>query len=176
MHTAYIGAGSNTGAREQYLLTALNLLADSESVTLEAVSSIYESSPLGGKTGHPFLNLVFRIMTTLTPQELFELLKKTEIKTGRIERPKWTDREIDLDVLLYDNLILKTEKLEIPHKEMLHRDFVLYPLLELDGALMHPLHNAPLSLFAAGLSQKYISAKFPAAVILENGRTVLRYE
>lgn len=105
---------------------------------MDLVSSIYESSPYGDLKQEDFFNAVFKIKTYYKPLELFEFLKKVEEQVGRKKTIKWGPREIDLDILFYNNLILEDEQLTIPHKDILNRDFVLIPLCEIAPELEHP--------------------------------------
>ena len=108
---------------------------------MELVSSIYESSPYGNLIQEDFFNAVFKIKTYYKPLELFGFLKKVEEQVGRKKTIKWGPREIDLDILFYNNLILEDEQLTIPHKDILNRDFVLIPLCEIAPELEHPEIN-----------------------------------
>ena len=105
---------------------------------MDLVSSIYESSPYGDLKQEDFFNAVFKIKTYYRPLELFGFLKKVEEQVGRKKTIKWGPREIDLDILFYNNLILEDEQLTIPHKDILNRDFVLIPLCEIAPELEHP--------------------------------------
>lgn len=105
------------------------------------VSSIYESKPYGNLNQENFFNAVFKIKTYYQPAELFEFLKKVEEIVGRKKTVIWGPREIDLDILFYNNLIFNDERLIIPHKDILSRDFVLIPLCEIAPDLEHPEMN-----------------------------------
>ena len=149
MPVCYISFGSNWGDRIQNILKAISLVANLGN--LEAVSTVYESLPWGVENQPPFLNGVLKLNTNLEPIRLLKELKEIERHIGRKERYRWGPREIDLDILLYDGYILMLSFLRIPHPYMLERDFVLFPLLELDENLIHPTLGQPIKLFAESL-------------------------
>lgn len=136
MPSAYLCLGSNLGAREKNLTRALSLL--SQEVNLKKVSSIYETEPVGYKEQPLFLNLVCRITTNLNPGGLLRLAKTIESKMGRIPSFPNSPRPIDIDILFYDNKIIKTKDLTIPHPRLAGRAFVLVPLAEIAPELVHP--------------------------------------
>lgn len=136
MAIVYLCLGSNLGHREENLARALTLL--SQKVNLDKVSSIYETEPVGYKEQPFFLNLACRIRTDLDPGELLLLAKDIENKIGR--RPSFLNspRPIDVDILFYDDKIVKTQNLTIPHPRLADRAFVLIPLAEIAPDLIHP--------------------------------------
>lgn len=137
MAIAYLCLGSNLGEREANLGKALALL--SRKVTLDDISSIYETEPVGYKEQPLFLNLVCRIYTNLPPEELLCLAKDIETKMGRLpSKQRNSPRPIDIDILFYDNKIIKTQDLTIPHPRLQDRAFVLIPLAEIASDLIHP--------------------------------------
>jgi 2-amino-4-hydroxy-6-hydroxymethyldihydropteridine diphosphokinase len=134
---AYLGLGSNLGEREENLRQALTLL--SLKVNLDEVSSVYETEPVGYKEQPLFLNLVCRITTNLPPEELFRLAKDIETRMGRVpSKQRNLPRLIDIDILFYDNKIMETQDLTIPHPRLKDRAFVLIPLNEIAPDLVHP--------------------------------------
>lgn len=137
MLSVYISAGSNLGNRESNLKKSIDLISEHCSVIY--VSSIYETEPVG-KTEQPyFMNAVFRIGTVMLPHCLLKILKGVESEMGRVSKERWGPRIIDLDIVLYGNIIIDTPGLKIPHPEMHDRKFVLEPLCELSPELIHPL-------------------------------------
>ncbi|MFC6335187.1 2-amino-4-hydroxy-6-hydroxymethyldihydropteridine diphosphokinase [Paenibacillus septentrionalis] len=139
-HTAYIALGSNLGDREQWLLQAIKALEARANISVEAVSALYETDPVGYTDQDAFLNMAIKVSTTLSPLELLREQLDIENELGRVRQVRWGPRTIDLDLLLYDNVSLETEQLILPHPRMLERAFVLVPLhdvLELDHALYH---------------------------------------
>ncbi len=139
MRTGYLGLGSNIGDREGELRAALRALLEN-GIEIDAVSSTYETEPIGGIVNQPdFLNAAVRICTELEPEELLDLCKEIEASRGRsFESPKHSPRPLDLDLLLLGSLELHTERLQLPHPEVSSRRFVLAPLLELDPGLKLP--------------------------------------
>ena len=110
-----------------------------EGITLQKISSIYQTDPVGYETQAQFLNGVAAIQTDLPPLSLLRTLKDIETAIGRQHRIRWGPREIDLDILIYGDLCLQTEKLVIPHPEMHLRRFVLAPLAEIAPDFVHPV-------------------------------------
>jgi 2-amino-4-hydroxy-6-hydroxymethyldihydropteridine diphosphokinase len=104
-----------------------------------SVSSVYETKPFGYKDQDNFLNAVIKIATNKSLLGLFEFLKRTEGKLGRQTEIEWGPREIDLDILFYNDLIYADENITIPHIGIMDRDFVLIPLSEIDPELVHPV-------------------------------------
>jgi 2-amino-4-hydroxy-6-hydroxymethyldihydropteridine diphosphokinase len=131
MATVYLGLGSNLGERTQYLVDACALLRQHPAITLEAVSSLYHTAPVGMTEQDWFLNAVARIQTTLSPQELLAVTQATEQRLGRVPTVRWGPRVIDIDLLLYDAVQLQTPALTMPHASLHERRFALVPLLEL---------------------------------------------
>ena len=139
MYTVYIGFGSNVGDRLTYLQNAIHALSEMEGITLKEISSIYTTDPIGYEAQAQFLNGVAAIQTSLSPLSLLHTLKDIETAVGRKHRIRWGPREIDLDILIYGDLCVQTEKLVIPHPEMHLRGFVLVPLAEIAPDLVHPI-------------------------------------
>src|SRR3954449_8578611 len=139
MRTGYLGLGSNVGDRESHLLAAIELLRE-RSVEVEAVSSTYETEPVGEVLDQAdFLNAAIRIRTELEPEALLDLCKEIEVARGRaLDAPRHSPRPLDVDLLLLGDLELSTERLTLPHPEVSSRRFVLAPLLELDPELSLP--------------------------------------
>jgi 2-amino-4-hydroxy-6-hydroxymethyldihydropteridine diphosphokinase len=135
----YLGLGSNVGDREQHLRAALAALPD-HGVEVEAVSSLYETEPVGEiAEQQDFLNAAARVSTGLEPEELLHVCKAIEVEHGRLfGAPRHGPRPLDLDVLLLGELELESERLQLPHPQVTSRRFVLVPLLELDPELTLP--------------------------------------
>ena len=133
MPTTYLSLGSNLGDRKQLLHTAINEIAERVG-RVEAISSCIETEPVGFDSVHLFLNMAVRVMTELNPYELLKVLKQLERDLGRTRKSHdgvHYDRIIDIDILLYDNLEVNSEELQIPHPRMWERDFVIRPLKEI---------------------------------------------
>ena len=139
MATAYLGLGSNLGDRRANLDAALEALRARSDVRVVAVSSFIETAPVGGPPGQgPYLNGAAAIETRLAPCELLADLKAIEHALGRREGPRWGERPIDLDILLYDDIIMDTPALVIPHPRLAGRRFALGPLAEIAPDARHP--------------------------------------
>lgn len=134
MSTVYIGLGSNLGSREQFLAAARKLIAERAGRVISE-SSILETRAVDFTDQPDFLNQVVKIETDLDPMQLLDSLKHIESDLGRTRTFPKGPREIDLDILLYDDIVLNSEKLVIPHPQIVHRDFVMRHLLELDPEL-----------------------------------------
>ena len=139
MNLVYIGFGSNIGDRLAHIQNAIQTLSKTEGITLQKISSVYKTDPVGYEAQAEFLNGVAAIQTSLSPLSLLYILKDIETEVGRQHRIRWGPREIDLDILIYGNLCVQTEKLIIPHPEMHLRGFVLVPLAEIALDLVHPV-------------------------------------
>lgn len=139
MAFVYLGIGTNLGEKEQNLQSAI-LKINTEIGDVRQVSSFYSSVPWGFVSANDFLNAVLLVDTLLTPDELLCELKLIEKKMGRTSKTtrKYTDRIIDIDILLYENRIVAAPGLNIPHAQMAQRDFVLIPLAEIAPDLVHP--------------------------------------
>jgi len=138
MRTAYLSLGSNLGNREQNLQRALYLLQCGELV-VHRVSSVYETEPQDFLRQPRFLNLVAEVRTTLAPEELLERALRVERHMGRVRRVPKGPRVIDIDLLLYEDVVIEGPELSVPHPAMIRRRFVLEPLAELAPDLVHPV-------------------------------------
>jgi 2-amino-4-hydroxy-6-hydroxymethyldihydropteridine pyrophosphokinase len=138
MAIAYIGLGSNLGEREKHLENAIQHLASRRPVTILKKSSVIETDPVDYRDQPRFLNQVIIIETSLAPHDLLRELKQAEIDLGRTKSFPKGPRTIDLDILLYDDIMLKTDDLTIPHPEIKNREFILRHLIELDPELIDP--------------------------------------
>lgn len=134
--TVYLGLGSNLGDRTKNLIAALDRLPPQ--VLVKAVSSLYETDPVGPQDQQDFYNAVCRASTSLEPRELLAVVKQVERDVGRAEGPRWGPRVIDIDILLYGDKIVTEPDLRIPHQELVNRAFVLVPLAELAADVRHP--------------------------------------
>jgi 2-amino-4-hydroxy-6-hydroxymethyldihydropteridine diphosphokinase len=134
--TVYLGLGSNMGNREENLERALDLI--SQRMRVGKVSSIYDTDPVGNTDQPRFLNAVCQAFTRLAPEGLLALAKGIESKMGRYGK-SGDPRPIDIDILLYDETVMETPELVIPHPKMAQRAFVLVPLAEVAPELVHPV-------------------------------------
>jgi 2-amino-4-hydroxy-6-hydroxymethyldihydropteridine diphosphokinase len=139
MALALLSLGSNLGDRRGILQAALTALAGSLGVEQVTVSSWHETAPVGGPAGQgAFLNAAALVETSLPPAELLARLQRIEFHLGRTRETRWGARTLDLDLLLYDNLVLSTPFLTLPHPRMAFRRFVLEPAVEVAPDLVHP--------------------------------------
>lgn len=134
----YIALGSNLAQPIQQLNQALQAIAHLPNTQLNRVSSFYQSKPLGPQDQPDYVNAVACITTDFAPLELLEQLQQIEQQQGRIRLRRWGERTLDLDILLYDDLVLQTERLTIPHYDMQNREFVIIPLIEIAPDLILP--------------------------------------
>jgi 2-amino-4-hydroxy-6-hydroxymethyldihydropteridine diphosphokinase len=137
----YLGLGSNLGDRLAFLSQAVERLQTIPDTSMERLSSVYETEPVGFKDQPDFLNLTAHLTTMLPPAALFSETKKIEKGLGRRSELRWHPREIDIDILLYDDLIFRSQHLFIPHPEMTRRRFVLLPLSEIASSVIHPVEK-----------------------------------
>jgi len=135
---AYVGLGSNLGDRAAYLLLGLSALSRLPKTHLLRLSPVYETDPVGPPQP-PYLNMVAELETELSPKGLLAEMLRIEKALGRERRERWGPRTLDLDLLLYGDLVLEEEGLSVPHPRLHQRAFVLVPLLDLLPEGRHPL-------------------------------------
>lgn len=140
MAIAYLALGTNIGNKRRNMITAAALLAERVGDVL-ALSGFYETEPWGFQSENTFLNAALRLETSLSPLELLKATQQIEAEMGRTQKSNGTyhDRIIDIDILLYDDLILQTPELILPHPLMQDRRFVMEPLLEIAPSVVHPV-------------------------------------
>ena len=138
MSEAYVALGSNLGDREENLQNALAHLS-ANGVEVVKVSTFIETEPYGVTDQPGFVNAVCQVKTNLAPLELLRLLLSIEQEMGRVRLRRWGERNIDLDLLLYEDACVVSEELTLPHPDMQNRDFVLLPLAEIAGEVVHPI-------------------------------------
>ena len=142
MAKCLIGLGSNLGDRAENLFRSLNLLRANEQITVERVSSFRGTQPAGGPAGQgEFLNAAAVLETSLAPLALLHALQEVENGLGRVRSVHWGERTVDLDLLLYDDLELKSPELELPHPRLCFRRFVLEPAAEIAGEMVYPING-----------------------------------
>jgi 2-amino-4-hydroxy-6-hydroxymethyldihydropteridine diphosphokinase len=150
--TVYLGLGSNLGDRRANLERAMVALRSHPAVQGLVVSSFIETEPVGGPPDQrPYLNGAARLETDLEPQSLLAELKSIEHALGRRKGPRWGPRLIDLDILLYGNIVLETEDLVIPHPRLRERLFVLRPLAEIAPQARDPVTRKAIKTLLAAL-------------------------
>ena len=136
-HRVFLGLGSNIGDRDAHLAAALEALATV--VTVERVSSVYDTAPMHYTSQPRFHNLVCEGETALAPIALLRSVKEIERRLGRTQGPRYGPRVIDIDLLFYDQLVLQSDALTLPHPRLPERAFVLAPLAEIAPMLTHPV-------------------------------------
>lgn len=142
----FLGIGSNLGNRRKIIDLAINYLKREKNIKVKKVSRLYETEAVGGPAQGKFLNGAIEIDCTLPPQKLLNRLKDIELKLGRNKSgKKWGPRPIDLDILLFGNLVLREKNLKIPHPLMEERLFVLKPLCEIAPYVYHPLRKQTIA-------------------------------
>lgn len=147
MATVYLGLGTNLGNKEANLRTAIYKLQERIGKQV-SLSSFYETAPWGFESDHSFLNAAIGLETSLPPIEILHITQEIEKELGRTKKSvngSYSDRLIDIDILLYDTLVLQTPELTIPHPLMTERDFVMKPLIEIAGNVIHPTRQKALS-------------------------------
>ena len=138
MSLTYLLLGGNLGDREVYLEQARRQIGMAIG-EIKNASHLYETAAWGLENQQAFLNQVLAVETTLSPAALLAQINRLEAELGRVRDIRWGARVIDIDILFYDDLILQTQRLTIPHPELANRRFTLVPLAEIAPALMHPV-------------------------------------
>lgn len=151
-HIAYIGAGSNIGDTKSYLDFAVSELSDDKRCSNIKAANYIVTKPVGGVEQDDFLNTVIELKTLYSPQELLERLQEIENAAGRTRTIHWGPRTLDLDLLLYDDNVIHTETLTVPHPEMAVREFVLAPLCEIAPYAYHPVEKEYASVLLRRIS------------------------
>lgn len=144
MSTVYLGLGSNLGDREAHLREAIRRL-ETAGVHVLALSPFYETTPVGYRDQPDFLNAACHAETNLSPHDLLRVIKSMETALGRRPSFRNAPRPIDVDILFYDDLILDTPELTIPHPRLAERAFVLVPLADIAPELRHPVLNCTVA-------------------------------
>lgn len=153
-HRVYVALGSNMGDRKKYLQMGVNAMRRRKEFRLKKVSSWQQTKPYGGVEQEDFLNGVMEIETLLTPRELLEYLHEVEQSADRKREVHWGPRTLDLDILLYDDLVTESEELIIPHVDMQNRDFVLGPMAEIAPWVRHPVLGLTMGQLYARLASR----------------------
>lgn len=151
----YLGLGTNLGDRRGNLQAAVAALPPLVEVMAE--SKVYETPAWGFEDQPTFLNMAVKAQTDLAPGDLLAYLKGIEARLGRTATFRWGPRVIDIDILFYDDLLLETPELVIPHARLHERAFVLIPLLDIDPELVHPLLHKTMRQLSEGVDASGIA-------------------
>jgi len=135
----YLGLGSNMGDRKGYLTKAKDMLITHDYIKILKESEILETVPYGITDQADFLNQVILIETELSANDVFDVCQQVEIESGRVRTRKWGPRKLDIDILFYEDKVINTKELKIPHADLHNREFVLKSMLELAPEFVHPV-------------------------------------
>ena len=147
--SVWLSLGSNKGDRQGYLVLALRRLAEHPQIKLAKISSLYITEPWGVSGQEDYYNAVVNIYTTLQPQALLDYTQSIENESGRVRTERWGARELDIDIILYNNLCQTDERLILPHPRFAQRMFVLQPLWEIAGDIQLPYDKTLSQIIAA---------------------------
>lgn len=146
MAIVYVALGANLGDPLQQAENAIAAIEQIPQTSVIKISPFYRSKPLGPQDQPDYLNAVIKIITELSPLALLKALQTIELNLGRVRKAnRWGPRTLDLDILLYDNQVIQSEELTIPHYDMYNREFVLYPLFDIAPDLILP-NQVPLKI------------------------------
>ena len=165
MAIVYLSLGSNLGDRLGYVQQAAGILGTTQDIKIVATSSFYETEPWQMDYPNWFVNAIVQISTSLSPDELLIVIQRIESQLGRerTETRTYTDRTIDIDILFYDDKLINTDKLTVPHRFFHRRACMLVPMLEIAQDFVHPL-------FKKTVSQLYDELENPEQVVLYGTR------
>ena len=165
MAIVYLSLGSNLGDRLGYVQQAASIIGMTQNIQIVTSSSFYETEPWQMDSKNWFVNAIIEVSTSLSPEELLIVIKRIEAQLGRerSENREYTDRTIDIDILFYDDKLINTENLVIPHRFFHKRAFMLVPMLEIAQDFVHPL-------FHKTVSELYDELENPEQVVLYGTR------
>ena len=155
-HRVFIAYGSNAGDPEQHIEDGIASLDRDPMCRVKRMSGIIKSTPYGGVVQDDFLNGVLELSTLYEPEMLLKKLKEIEKEQGRVETLRWGPRTLDLDIILYDDIVMKTDELIIPHPDMCNRDFVMRPLAQIAPEVLHPVWHKTMAELAGEVAEKHI--------------------
>lgn len=165
MITAYLGFGSNIGERISFIADAISEIEKIKDIKIIKSSSVYETEPWGNIRQDDYLNSVIEIETILEANNLLLELKSIEKKLGRTDNEKWSEREIDIDLLFYGSNIIDDEFMKVPHQQIENRMFVLIPMNEIAPDFIHPVLNKTISELLKDSNDKLKVVKYETSKI-----------
>ena len=165
VNNIFIAFGSNKGDKLQNMRTALQEIIADKNNSFVRCSSVYETVPYGYKDQDNFYNAAVEINSSYGLIELLDSLKMIEKKLGRESSPRWGPREIDLDILFYNDLVFSNDRITIPHKEIANRDFVLVPLCEIAPDHYHPVLKQKICDICISDSEETVISKIQQKLI-----------
>lgn len=160
-HKIFIGIGSNISNSQENCLTSIKNISKDGRATCISSSSLYLTSPVSEVKQGDFINCAISLEWEGTPLELLSLLQRIETIMGRTREIKNGPRIIDLDILLFSDLILSNPSLIIPHPELHKRKFAIIPCLEIEPEIIHPLYKKPLKNFLCEIEEEQMCKKLP---------------
>lgn len=134
-----LSLGSNLGDREKNILDVIKFITNYNILSDIKLSNIYETAPHGVENQPDYLNMCLSGYTKLSALKLISTLKNLEVELGRLDRGKWMEREIDIDIIFYEDLVIENDSLILPHPRMHERNFVLIPANEIEPEMIHPI-------------------------------------
>lgn len=134
-----LSLGSNLGDREKNILDVIKFTTNYNILSDIKLSNIYETAPHGVENQPDYLNMCLSGYTKLSAFKLISTLKNLEVELGRLDRGKWMEREIDIDIIFYEDLVIENDSLILPHPRMHERNFVLIPANEIEPEMIHPI-------------------------------------
>ena len=155
MNLVYLSIGTNLGNKIENLKNVISRL--SSIVTINSISSVYETEPLNVQKQDNFLNIAIEVQTNFPPLELIEKLKKIESEMGRVLSESNKPRIIDIDIIFYNSIILDEVRIQVPHPRAHKRAFVIFPIMDLNPTFVHPILNKSLMEISKNLSNQRIS-------------------
>ncbi len=160
VNNIFLGLGSNIGDKLGFLKFAVEKINDNSLCNVLKSSAVYETRPMGDDNQENYYNAVIEIETALGFFDLYHLIKSIERKAGRMETTlKWSPRELDIDIIFYNQLIFNGDNLIVPHKDYSERDFVVIPLLEICGDFKNPVTKKKLNEVNFEFKEKFIINK-----------------
>ena len=155
-HTVYVAVGSNMGDKEKYFEDAVASVEKNPLCRVLKVADYIRTTPYGVENQAEFLNSAMCIETLMEPEELLDFLQSVELEANRVRELRWGPRTLDLDILFYEDRIIHTERLTVPHVDMKNRDFVLVPLVQLNPWLVHPVTGKTVEEMLENLKERHV--------------------